>query len=103
MWMEWFTLSTSNSEANHDADAWKRTIGVDEETGEVHVACAVAGDEHVLSVYAIKHGKTVTLAAGHRYVEAKWLAQTFPFSREALAGLLNKTSKAPSRRQAIRA
>jgi hypothetical protein len=102
--MEWFTLSANSNNAAYDADAWKRTIGIDEETGEVHVACAVAGDEHVLAVYAIKHGQTVTLTAGHRYVPAKWLAETFPFSREVLAGLLNKTSKPLLRsRQAIRA
>ncbi|RRW39537.1 hypothetical protein EGJ52_24405 [Pseudomonas luteola] len=102
--MEWFTLGTNRSETAYDAEAWKRTIGVDEETGEVHVACAVAGDEHVLAVYAIKHGQTVTLTAGHRYVPAKWLTETFPFSRETLAELLSETSRLPAhRRQAIRA
>ena len=98
--MEWFTLDASSSYTERSEETWIRTIGIDELTGEAHVCCAVAGDEHALSVYALKQGQTVTISNGHTYVEAKWLISAFPFSRDTLRKLLGGSGTS---RHALRA
>ncbi|MNV27958.1 hypothetical protein D3C71_1191280 [compost metagenome] len=61
--------------------AWKRTLGVSEETGEVFVPAAMAGEQNVL-LCAAYDGTTVASNHGHVYVPASWLSREFPATKD---------------------
>ncbi|WP_440985135.1 hypothetical protein ACQHIH_18580 [Xanthomonas sontii] len=61
--------------------AWKRTLGVSEETGEVFVPAAMAGEQDVL-LCAAYDGTTVASNHNHVYVPASWLSREFPDTKE---------------------
>lgn len=60
---------------------WKRTLGVSEDTGEVFVPGAMAGEEQV-QLCAAFDGTTIASNHGHIYVPANWLSREFPSTKE---------------------
>lgn len=61
--------------------AWKRTLGISEETGEVFVPAAMAGEQNVL-LCASYDGTAVATNHSHLYVPASWLSREFPDTKE---------------------
>lgn len=62
--------------------AWMRTLGVSEETGEVFVPAAMAGNEQNVLLCTAYDGTIVASNHNHVYVPASWLSREFPDTKE---------------------
>lgn len=74
--------SVSNRRGHKRLPEWKRSAGIEDDTGDVFVPAVIAGNEMIVFLCAGWDNEPAAYLDEHLFVRASWMAREFPKLRD---------------------